>query len=426
MNRLIAIVLLFSLSLPGISQREPDKVYMPKINGIKFFQRGNQMSYPVINLGAIGGLELHFDDLDARIKNYSYTWQLCDADWNVLDLNALDYIEGFTQNRITQYRVSGIAKVKYIHYQVMLPEQNCQIRKSGNYLLKVFLNGDTSKLAFTKRLLVVDNKVTVAVKIQQPYNSSVTNTDHKVQFSLDNSKLNILNPQQQLKVVVLQNFRWDNAIKGMQPLFMRGNNYEYNGERDFLFPAGKEFRWLDMRSFRYQSEHIQEINRNNTPEDVYVRGDIQRSHERWLAVQDYDGFFSIDCTDANNPWWQGDYGTVHFHFIPSGNKPYPGQDVYIVGQMTNYDLNDLTKLHFNGETGEYEISLLLKQGYYNYTYVTKDARNKYAKAETALTDGDYWETENLYTILVYYRSLGNRYDELVSAVTVNSRTYQQQ
>ena len=94
--------------------------------------------------------------------------------------------------------------------------------------------------------------------------------------------------------------------------------------------------------------------------------------------------------------------------------------------MTNYDLNDLTKLHFNGETGEYEISLLLKQGYYNYTYVTKDARNKYAKAETALTDGDYWETENLYTILVYYRSLGNRYDELVSAVTVNSRTYQQQ
>ena len=88
MNRLIAIVLLFSLSLPGISQREPDKVYMPKINGIKFFQRGNQMSYPVINLGAIGGLELHFDDLDARIKNYSYTWQLCDADWNVLDLNA--------------------------------------------------------------------------------------------------------------------------------------------------------------------------------------------------------------------------------------------------------------------------------------------------------------------------------------------------
>lgn len=426
MSRLSFLILIALLPLFCLAQREPDKVYMPKINGIKFFQRGNQMSYPVINLGAVGGLELHFDDLDARIKNYSYTWQLCDADWNPLDLSALDYIEGFTQNRLTQYRVSGIAKVKYIHYQVMLPEQNCQIKKSGNYLLKVFLNGDTSKLAFTKRLLVVDNKVTVAVKIQQPYNSSVTNTDHKVQFSLDNSKLNILNPQQQLKVVVLQNFRWDNAIKGMQPLFMRGNNYEYNGERDFLFPAGKEYRWLDMRSFRYQSEHIQEINRNNTPEDIYVRGDIQRNHDRWLVVQDYDGFFSIDCTDANNPWWQGDYGRVHFHFIPAGNRPFPGQDVYIVGQMTNYDLNDSTKLSFNGETGEYETSLLLKQGYYNYTYVTKDHRNNNARPETALTDGDYWETENLYTILVYYRSLGNRYDELVSAVTVNSRTYQQQ
>lgn len=417
--------LFFLLPVICFAQREPDKIYMPNINGVKFFQRGNQMSYPVINLGSIGGLELHFDDLDPKIKTYSYTWQLCDADWNVLDLSALDYIDGFTQNRLTQYRISGIAKVKYIHYQVVLPEQNCQIKRSGNYLLKVFLNGDTSRLAFTKRLLVVDSKVNVAAGIQQPYNSAITYSSHKVQFTIDKSKLNILNQQQQLKVVVLQNFRWDNAIKGMQPLFMRGNMYEYNGERDFIFPAGKEYRWLDLRSFRYQSEHIQDIYRNEIPEQVFVRGDIQRNHERWLVTQDYDGFYSIDCTDANNPWWQGDYGRVHFRFVPANNKPFPGKDVYIVGQMTNYALDDSTRLTFNAETGEYETNMLLKQGYYNYTYVTKDIHSKDARPETTLTDGDYWETENLYTILVYYRSLGNRYDELVAAVTINSKNLQQ-
>ena len=137
-------------------------------------------------------------------------------------------------------------------------------------------------------------------------------------------------------------------------------------------------------------------------------------------------FFSIDCTDANNPWWQGDYGTVHFHFIPSGNKPYPGQDVYIVGQMTNYDLNDLTKLHFNGETGEYEISLLLKQGYYNYTYVTKMPGTNMQRQKQPLPMAIIGKRKifTRYSCITVRWATGTM--NCVSAVTVNSRTYQQQ
>lgn len=399
-----------------------DTTYMPNIQGIRLFMRGNQFSYPVIQLGALSSLELHFDDLDNKVKNYSYSWQLCDAEWNPVDLSLLDYIQGFTQNRLTQYRFSSISRVKYIHYQVILPEQNCMPTKSGNYLLKVFLNGDPGKPAFTRRLLIIDNKIPIGIKILQPYNGNITFTHHKVQFSFDKGKLNILNPQQQLKVVALQNFRWDNAITGMQPLFMRGNMYEYNGERDFLFPAGKEFRWADLRSFRYQSNRIERIDKDTIPAQVTLFPDPQRSNLSFLFYEDFNGFYQVSCTDASNPWWQSDYGFVHFTYVPAGNKPYMGKEVYICGQMTDYALNEDTRLQFNEEKGVYETTLFMKQGYYNYQYVTLDTRDKRRKPETALTEGDFWETENWYTVLVYYRSLGNRYDELLGAVTINSKT----
>ena len=409
------------MSFKLCAQRNPDSTYMPNIHGIKFFQYGNQLGYPIMTLGSTTSLELHFDDLDPKIKNYSYTYQLCDADWNVLDLNPLDYIQGFTQNRLNQYRTSSISLTRYIHYQALLPDKSCVPTKSGNYLLKVFLNGDTSKLAFTRRMLVLDNRLTVAVRIAQPYNSQLMRTHQKVQFSIDIGKLNILNPQQQLKVVVLQNYRWNNAVTGMQPQFMRSNIYEYNGERDFLFEAGKEYRWVDLQSFRYQSPRIESINKTVMPMNVYVRPDGQRSQERFLMVQDYNGAYYVQGSDVNNAWWQGEYGRVHFTFVPNNRQSFAGKDIYIMGEMTANALNDSTRLTFNETKGVYEISLLLKQGFYNYTYVTKDEENKNAKPETAITDGDYWETENNYTVLVYYRSLGNRYDELLGMATINSK-----
>src|SRR6476619_8645303 len=147
MKKMVCTLLFFLCSISIFAQREPDKIYMPNINGIKVFQHGKQLSYPIINIGTINSLELHFDDLDGSVKNYSYTYQLCNADWTPVDLNVLDYIQGFTQIRFNQYRVSSVAKVKYVHYQTFLPDKNMIPYKAGNYLLKVFLNSDTSQLA---------------------------------------------------------------------------------------------------------------------------------------------------------------------------------------------------------------------------------------------------------------------------------------
>lgn len=422
-NFVLAISIFFSLHV--FAQREPDRAYMPNIHGIKLFKVGSQDSYPIITVGATMAMELHFDDLDATVKNYNYCYQLCNADWQPVDLSPFDYITGFSNGRLNQYRSSSIAKTKYIHYQALLPEQSCMPKIGGNYLLKVYLNGDTSKLAFTRRVLVLNNIVPIAAKITQPFNTQLFRTHQKVQFSIDKSKLNIINQQQQLKVVVLQNYRWASAVTGIQPLFMRGNLYEYNGEQDCTFPSGKEYRWADLRSFRFLSDRVDSTDLNSKPFSVWLRPDAERSKLPYISYIDMNGFYQVAASDVNNPWWQGDYANVHFIFKPTDNQPFSDKNIYLIGEMADDCPNHECLMQYNADQGIYETTLLLKQGYYSYDYITKaiDSRTKKLKSVPDDTDGNYWGTENDYTILVYYRSLAARSDELVGAVTINTRNF---
>ncbi len=421
MKYLLASLIALVVSADVYAQ-QPDMVYMPNIQGVKFFIAGNQLAYPIINLGATMATEIHFDDLDGYVKNYNYTFQLCDADWQPVDLSPFDYIKGFSQGRFSQYMTSSVAKIKYVHYQALLPETSCMPSQSGNYLLKVFLNGDTAQLAFTKRLLVVNKIVNIGLQVQHPFNSDLNLTHQKVQFTIDKSKINILNPRQQLKIVVLQNYRWDNAITGMQPLFMRGNSFEYNGEQDCLFPAGKEYRWVNLTSLRLQSDRVDSVSEQNKLTEVFLKPNPERTKFRYQVYVDYDGFFQINSTEVPSPWWQTDYAKVHFIFVPPGNQAFPDKNVYISGEMTGYHEDESSIMDFNPEKGVYERSLVLKQGYYSYNYVTKPIRGADEKPDFSFTEGNFWETENTYTVLVYYRSFSDRSDELVGVATVNSTT----
>ncbi|MFO0415419.1 MAG: type IX secretion system plug protein domain-containing protein, partial [Bacteroidota bacterium] len=120
---------------------------MSSIHSIKFHVYGDQLAYPIIKLNSTDRLELHFDDLDADVKYYSYTYILCNADWTTAPISQFDYMKGFTNVRIGTYRNSSVVLTRYTHYSAEIPDRNTAPTRSGNYLLKVFLNGDTSKLA---------------------------------------------------------------------------------------------------------------------------------------------------------------------------------------------------------------------------------------------------------------------------------------
>ena len=419
MLKLFFILLLFVFVQSLSGQRLPDHMYSKDIRTAKLFPQNNQQSMPLLTLNSGELLELHFDDMIGYPKNYYYTYQLCNADWSPADVNIFDYLKGFPQNRLSQYRVSSVASSKYVHYQALLPERNCIPTKSGNYLLKVFLDGDTAKLAFTKRMMVVENKVVVAAQVQQPFDNERLRTHQKIQFSVNTLQLNILSPQQ-VKVVVLQNNRWDDAVTNIQPVFIRGNILEYNGEQDCVFPAGKEYRWADLESFRFESDRVDHVDRRVEPNDIFIKPDIERNNLRYIFFRDRNGWDEINNTESINPWWQSDYANVHFTFIPANNQPYAGKNVYMLGQSTGNQIGDTSRMQYDAIKGVYTKTLFLKQGYYSYTYVTRDIGNA-SKTDTYLTDGNYWETENEYTILFYNRPFSARHDELVGIATINSR-----
>jgi hypothetical protein len=256
----------------------------------------------------------------------------------------------------------------------------------------------------------------------QPFNNQLFNTHQKIQFSVNAVALNPLNPQQQVKVVVLQNYRWDNAVTNIEPAFIRENVLEYNGEEDCLFPAGKEYRWADLRSFRYESEHVARTDRSVQPNEIYLFPDISLAKQRYLYMKDLNGWYDISATESINPWWQSDYANVHFTYTPENRQPLEGKELYLMGELTGNNTNGEGLMQYNAQKGLYEKTLLLKQGYYSYLYATKEMHSQAAKAEVAFTEGNYWETENDYSIFVYYRSLSGRHDELVAFTIINSRT----
>ncbi len=408
----------FSFFFRVVGAQIPDHNYAANIKSIKLNVSGNPLAYPVWKLNSGDRLDLNFDDVNGGVRNYSYTYQLYNADWTPAMLSQLDFISGFSQMRLSNYRVSSLALTKYTHYQATLPERNCMPTRSGNYLLKVFADGDPNKLLFTRRLLVVNQNVEIAAQIQQPFNGQYFKTSQKVQFSINTARLNLVNAMQQVNVCILQNNRWDNYIHNLRPTFIKQGSLEYNTENDCIFPGGREWRWLDLRSFRLQSDRVEKADYGPRTTDIYVKPDLDRSAQRFVFYRDNNGMFYTDVTESINPLWQADYATVHFRFVPPNNTPFQNQDLYLMGELSNYGDSDSAKMRFNQQSGMYETSLFLKQGYYDYLYVTKLSAD--GKPSFEMTEGNFWDTENTYLILVYYRPLGGRADELVGFTRINS------
>ena len=413
------LLFLFCLMVFISYAQQEETVYKPYISTLQLFQYGNQQGLPIYTLNSGDQLELGFDDLEGSLKNYYYTYILCDYNWQPVNLNPFDYIKGFTVNRISTYRYSSIAFTRYTHYQAILPDRNAAIpTRSGNYLLKVFLDGDTSKRVFSKRMYVLDPKVTIAAEVVQPFTPQFFTTHQKLKFSASIKGINSFSAAQQVKAVILQNNRWDNAQKNIPPTFVRGNVLEYNSENIAIFEAGKEWRWLDLRSFRLQSDRVEKAIYNKANTDIYLKPDADRRAQRYVYFPDYNGMYNIATYETINPLWQGDYATVYFSYVPPNGIPYATQDLYLVGGFTGYNLSEKWKLTYNKELKLYETKAFLKQGYYNYEYALQD-RNE--TGNITQLEGNYWETENSYTILIYYKSFTDRSDQLIGVSQVNSR-----
>jgi len=393
-----------------------EAVYKESIHSIQLYRDGWKLSYPVIDLSSELALELSFDDIAGNIANYYYKIIHCDFDWVPTNINEGDYTDGFLPVQITDYEMSFNTYFSYIHYSLKLPNEDFRFLLSGNYALLVFEDMDESKPAFIKRFMVSDALVNVTANINRPVLSMFRNTSHEINFSIETGSYSIDNPYNEIKAAILQNGRWDQSIKNLKPLYDKNGILEYNYQLENIFPAGNEYRWFDIKSMRYQSPYVKSIGYSDGHFNVFLFPDPVKAAARYFYEEDLNGKYFVEIQEEQNDDTDADYVYVNFD-LPYENELANG-DFYVMGALSGSACTQQNRMKYNPESKAYELRLLLKQGYYNYRYEFLEKGK--VSSDASLTEGNYYETENDYVILIYHRGSSSRYDRLIGYQVANS------
>ncbi len=393
-----------------------DFIHTNNVHTVLFNKKGFELAAPIIRLNSHETLMLQFDDLDADYKDYHYTIIHCNADWTPSRINPFDYLEGFTSDRVSEYAFSFNTRVPYTHYAIEFPNNNMRPRLSGNYVIRVFLNGDPDQVVLTRRFLVIEPRAVVSGRVSMANLIHVRDAMQQVSFTVNISGLSVSNPLRDIRTVVTQNGRWDNAITNIQPRSVQGNQLVYDHEETLLFEAGNEFRRFDIRSLRYSGERVASLQAGTSHWDVFLQDDPVRASRRYTSDNDINGRFTIKNNDGRNDNLESDYAWVHFSLPMSA--PLYGASVYVMGELSLWQFTERNRMIYNHRQNKYQLSLLLKQGYYNYAYASIRDRQHQATAEDI--EGSHSQTENDYTILIYYRQPGTLYDQLIGLAQLNS------
>ena len=393
-------------------------VYKEEIKSAKMFREGFVLSNPVLGLNEDQRLVMKFDDLVADVKDYYYTIIHCDADWKESFIPQPDYLEGFAENPVDDYAKSFNTTFDYINYQIVLPNEHVQFKVSGNYVLVVFEDNDKEKVVLTQRFYIYEDVVAVAGTVRRATTDAFKGESQEIDFTINHPNLAILNPQEEVKVVIMQNDRWDNAIKNLKPLYIRDGQLVYDYNRENVFKAGNEFRYFDIRSNRLNGENVFSTDFFRPYYHKTLKTDEIRANKKFFPYKEMNGKYSIESQDQEVRDYDTECDYVFVHFSLPMESPLVGGTVNVFGALTQWNANKGNEMTYNFDNSTYELTLLLKQGYYNfmYVYVPQGAR----VADHTNIEGSFWETENDYQIFVYYRDLAGRYDRLVGYRQLNS------
>jgi hypothetical protein len=398
------------------SIRYENYVYKPNIKSVQLYDESFELSQPLLALGSTEKLKLAFDDLDADLKTYSYTVIHCNANWEPSDLVSAEYIDGFSDNNINDYRYSLNTLQSFTHYTATFPNNSMRITKSGNYILKVYADGNPDDLVLTRRFMIQQNYVNIIGRVTQASIIEERNYRQELDFTIDHTGYDIKNPYNDLIIVMTQNNRWDNKRTGFKPQFVKDNELVYDYDDLNVFPGGNEFRYFDIKSLRFHTEFVYSIKVDSLGNHVDLYADEKRSYKRYSTYTEMNGNFFIKVQEGSNSEVEADYCFVKF-FLPYPDPILEG-NMYVFGAFNDWRCNKENLMHYNEKRLGYECTLYLKQGLYNYEYAfMKDGSTV---ADETLVEGSHYETENDYMIYVYHRQQGTFYDQLIGVKRLNS------
>ncbi|MBQ3734496.1 MAG: DUF5103 domain-containing protein [Bacteroidales bacterium] len=405
---LVALFALMTTSAQPYDIQFDNKVYVDGIASVQLFAGEDQLGEPV---GALGEATFHlfFDDLNLEVRHLKYTFIHCTHDWQPTQANQIEYIEGFMEDDITVYDHSFNTIEPYLHYQAAFPNENISFNKSGNYILFVYDDSPDNPI-LTRRFMVTEPapaKIVCDVHSSADVNNRYTHQD--VDFTVFTGGYRIRNPQLTVHATIQQNNRWDNAKYGL--LYHSGSA----GELHFTymdgtntFPGGAEFRTFDISTLRSNADRVVGISFENRHTHAYVLQDDARPYSAYESRGNINGRCYYRNRDLRNDYSE-DY--VFTHFTLKSSFPFNEGSVYVFGELTDWQLLDEAKLHYNKEFDFWETGLFLKQGVYNYQYVYLPYGSNVIDA--TYIEGSHYETNNIYNIYVYFQEEGTTYDLLI-------------
>jgi len=390
--------------------RYADFVYVDYIQTLITHREGDELADPVILLNSNERISCSFDDLRGGVENYVYTFIHCDAAWKPSELLTSEFLEGYREDYIRDYRFSFNTLQTYTHYQVVFPGEQMKLKISGNYLLLVYPENKPDNPVVTARFYVTENAVRLEGKVRQAIDLEERYEKQQVQFKIFTDNYPIVNPFQNLHVVLKQNGREDTRITNLKPVMIKGSEIDYMHVTGNVFDGGNEFRHFDNKSIKYPSDRVQKIEPSEGVYQAWLMPDERRSQKSYITEDDINGRRVIRTSDGTDPDIEADYLDVHF-FLPF-SPFYSNGNFYVLGELTQWELTKKSQMTYNFNRKGYEFVRKLKQGYYNYAYVLVENGRK--SGDISFIEGNHFETGNDYRVYIYYKEPGTLYDKLIA------------
>lgn len=394
-----------------------DATYNNSIRTIVLRPADDSLAAPIIGLDRIENqLRLTFDLLGDEAVYLNYTFVHCTSDWQPSGLQSVEYRSGFDSENIENYRFSVNTLVDYTHYELTFPTATMVPLLSGNYLLVVFSDDlSAENIYFTRRFCIAESVAIINASVPRyPFDLGLGNTIQQIDLAVTMPDIFNSNIQRDLTATIQQNRRWDNAAIGIKPTFVYPNSISFANNVETVFQSGNLFRYFNTSSIHYQNENIKSIRQTRYNYAVTLYPNQKRTGKPFIDYPTLNGkkFISVDLNRDSGI--EADYCEVEFFldYYP----PLTHEDVYVIGELTDWLLTDDNRMTYDYEQRGYKTTLLLKQGYYNYAYaaVGKGAHT----ADMGQLEGNYWETNNEYTIFVYLHDVIKNYDRLIGVKTI--------
>jgi hypothetical protein len=400
MKRTFYLLLVIILSFSHLWAQKQAEIAPPYNIKTISFRNGGYNMVPIFKLGEQFTFE--FDDLFGNNTDYFFTIVHCDTDWNPSRILKQDYLQGNDGVRIITYENSFNTLQMYSHYTLKIPNDNIKLLISGNYVLNIL--NDQEEIVFSRRFIVYENLVSIPIQIKRGREIQTINEVQNIDFSINVGDLPLQTPFKNIDLMILQNGDWNTAKHHIKPQYTLGNDLIYKYDKQTQFYASNEFLYFDNSSIRVVNNVIQKVTLTELY-NSFLYTNIPRAGQGYTYYPDIYGNFQVRNLNTQDPSIEADYAWVYFS-LDKGEVP--NQSIYVTGMFNNYLLTEENKMSFNSKTNKYEVAILIKQGFTNYQYTLVNNKTKKIDQKNAI-DGNYYQTENNYIILAYYKGNNERY-----------------